>query len=551
MKTLTEMLIDLRLDLKDTAALWSDAELIRSVKKAVADLSRFLPLEKSYELTIDTTVTSESFTTLAATSATTIVNAASLATVKSGDTCTLTGSQPDLPRTVKITVTDANASITAFTIIVKGNDADGNYIEECFYFAGGLVQTGKRYFKKVTSVEVDAIAGNGTADTLSVGLGTPTGVWISLANKPIRPRSESVTSVAGTTTYARDTDYLMDDVNGKIALKSGGSMAAATAYLIGYTKSRISIDLSSISDFIRANRVEYPTRNVPQTFISWDMWAKIITFAGAANESQSEFADKEHAVIQYYAEHFPPGVSAPGSYPSFLDATVELAAGAYALFIKAIQYEHQAVTDFASSRTALGSIAAVHTLAKAALALADTQLDSAVVAGLFTKVDVALDAIATKVGLVDTYLTGSTAPAAKKYLDDGDAYLTILNDADNVPQKHADFARASIELAQALLKESEAYVGEATVRLQESDRWTSAARAWIEQANSYVYEMDRYLEEANRYIVIAQDCLIIADKFRTEAIEKRNEAWSIWRDSSQYLGDFSLTTLRQQPNYKD
>jgi len=50
---------ELRIDLKDTGALWSDAELDRCVQRAVDDLSRFYPLEAVYEHTIDYTVTDE------------------------------------------------------------------------------------------------------------------------------------------------------------------------------------------------------------------------------------------------------------------------------------------------------------------------------------------------------------------------------------------------------------------------------------------------------------------------------------------------------------
>ena len=62
-KTIAHYRADLRLDLKDSGALWSDAELDRCVEKAVADYSRFVPRQMSQEITIDAEVTSESFTT--------------------------------------------------------------------------------------------------------------------------------------------------------------------------------------------------------------------------------------------------------------------------------------------------------------------------------------------------------------------------------------------------------------------------------------------------------------------------------------------------------
>ena len=62
-KTIQHYLNDLRLDLKDSGALWSDAELTRCVERAVGDYSRFSPLEKTLELIVDAEVASESFTT--------------------------------------------------------------------------------------------------------------------------------------------------------------------------------------------------------------------------------------------------------------------------------------------------------------------------------------------------------------------------------------------------------------------------------------------------------------------------------------------------------
>lgn len=57
---------------------------------------------------------------------------------------------------------------------------------------------------------------------------------VSLDNVAIVQYSETVTNVAGTTTYTRDTDYTMSYSSGTITVDSGGSMADATAYYIDY-----------------------------------------------------------------------------------------------------------------------------------------------------------------------------------------------------------------------------------------------------------------------------------------------------------------------------
>jgi len=84
--------------------------------------------------------------------------------------------QPDVPRNVKITVTDGDTSISAFDITVAGTAPDGSSITENFVFAGGLVQAGVKVFAKVTSVTLNSITGSAAGDTLDFGYATKLGV---------------------------------------------------------------------------------------------------------------------------------------------------------------------------------------------------------------------------------------------------------------------------------------------------------------------------------------------------------------------------------------
>ncbi len=618
-KTLTEMISDIRLDLKDSGALWSDAELTRSVKRAVSDLSRFLPLEMSYDYTVDYTVSGEAFTTPAATSDTYIVNAYSLNGISSGQTATLTGNQPDLPRPMKITITDADSSITKLTLIVKGNDADGRYIEEEFYLSMGKVQTGVKHFKRIIEVQIDEIAGNAASDTLSIGKGATAGVWVPLANKPIRYGSESVSGLS------RDTDYIMDYINGRIAMKSGGSMADATAYSISYDKNRVSVNFSNLTNVIRINRVEYPSNNIPQTFVVFSVWGKFIVLNGEGPANQEETTNKQHATVYYYSEHTPPHSSSPGSFPSFLDSTIEQAAGAYALFMKAIQMEHQAVTDLASSRTELGYTTAVHALILAALAKVSTHVaeastaldkvtanatgtgsaktaldkvptyletysnDNALywltkittdIAALRTAINTAVDAANAYADAVTTISLDKGTTGAEAYLDTGDSSIVTVNNAEQVAEKYAAYANARVSIASARIQATVSYIQEAQTRLanlqsyiQQSGGWANIAQTFVSEAsqrlgiaNSFIAEatqriylsgsfiqeaqtevqqIAQYLSKAQQYQQIIQNDLAVADKFRADATDKRNEAWAIWRDPSQYIGSTNLSSVTQ------
>jgi hypothetical protein len=536
-KTIAHYLADLRLDLKDASTTWSDAELIRCVEKAVADYSRFNPRQMSKEITIDTEITAESFTTPAVSDTDYFVDNMDISASVSGATCTLAHVVPDMPRPVIVTLTDANTSITSFILIVKGYDSDYKYIEESFYLEGGLVQTGHQYFAQIKEIEIDVIAGNGASDALDVGTGAADGVYVQLANRTIQFDSDGISSMT------RDTDYEMEYSRGRIAMKSGGSMTVSTAYSIAYNKSKVEIDLTSIiSDLIRVERVEYPSGQVPQSHASIELWGNILTVTGG-QESQAEISDEEHLVIKYLIPHSAPSTQSPGSVPPHLDTTIELAASAYALFMHALKYELQAVTSLTAVDTSLAasaqySIRAIQVLAEAALALADTQLDTAI-GTLMTKVGTALDAVATALASSETYLNND-------YLTDGVAYINKLNDGINVPENYASYAQVLTSVGSALVAEAQVFAQEAAVRLSQSDAYREAGRAFVEQANSYISEIDRILQTCQLNYQNANGYLALAVQFRDEAIERRNEAWAIWASPNQIAPNYTLGS-RGQP----
>jgi len=660
-----------------------------------------------------------------------------------GDTCTIDG-QPDVPRPLRVNIGDADLSITGLTLIITGIDEDDIGITETFHYIKGddVIFMGKKYFKAVYEVEIDQIADAAAGDQLEVGIGAYTDVWVSLANKPIKWGSESSVTV-NSTALKRNTDFYMDYTRGKIKAISGGSITAGGTVTISYTKSQLAVDLSSLADFIRVERVEYPIGDIPQTFLTWDIWGKVVYITGGY-ETQESMAEDRHIGILYAAEHISPTEYSPGSYPEFLDNTILLAAGAYALFIYSLSHEHQATLDMASARleftaitavhtaltTALGNatgthsslatilgnatgthsalaaalsnIAAVHTLLTTALGNATgthsslaTALGNATgthsalavalgnvkkyldnnsdadaagiladitteVANLRTAITDALKAANAYLDEVDTtdlvgaegvwadysdYVTGATAPSMKKYLEDGDAYLNTVDvggEGTDVARAHAEYTRACVEIVRAheqkrvdflqeatartnaamgytqeaaqrlstvrsyieqamgyrdvasvfarqadvyiaqvssYLRQAEVYEGqitaytnqaiayqsqissyisEANVRLGEINSYISQAdaclgqiNAYINQAQAYLGEINAYLAEAGRLTEVAGAEMVLADRFRDEAIERRNEAWNIWRDRKQYIGDYVGSPVRQHPQYRD
>ncbi|KKK56455.1 hypothetical protein LCGC14_3064340, partial [marine sediment metagenome] len=189
-KTRLQFRTDLRLDLKDSGALWSDPELNRCIERAFSDLSRYLPDEKIYEDSLQFSVTGESVTFPADTSLDAIVADEDLSTASAGDTLTDTeiDGQPDVPRPLTLTLTDANNSVQGMTVIINGIDKDDQALQEIFHYSIGDSKTitGKKYFKTVYLIEIDQIAGHGASDILDVGYLAYTDVWVYLANSPIK-----------------------------------------------------------------------------------------------------------------------------------------------------------------------------------------------------------------------------------------------------------------------------------------------------------------------------------------------------------------------------
>jgi len=135
------------------------------------------------------------------------------------------------------------------------------------------------------------------------------------------------------------------------------------------------IDLSDYIDavdgmvgFIRVTRVEYPANQNPQNFVSWEIFANLLTITGGVeSEGQAALSSGKILRIYYEAPHTMPEDEEPGSCPPFLDNTVILAASAYALFQRALYFNHQASDDFDDARTNLASATTAQTALGTAL----------------------------------------------------------------------------------------------------------------------------------------------------------------------------------------
>lgn len=86
--------------------------------------------------------------------------------------------QPDVPRNVTVSLTDANSSVTAGTVTITGKSVEGKTITEaCTYAQARSGFTGSRIFASVDSVVIASAAGGATGtDVVIVGVGSVIGL---------------------------------------------------------------------------------------------------------------------------------------------------------------------------------------------------------------------------------------------------------------------------------------------------------------------------------------------------------------------------------------
>lgn len=568
-KTRLQMRTDLAIDLKVTIDTeLSATELNRSIERSVADFNRFLPDEKIYEDSLQFAVADESVTFPKDVSTDGIVANEDLSTASAGDTLTdveIDG-QPDVPRPLTLTLTDANDSVQGMTIIINGIDKDDQTVQEIFHYSIGDSKTiaGAKYFKTVYLIEIDQIAGNDASDVLDIGWGDYEDVWVSLAYSPIRNNTDTGVGDDGVA-IVKNTDYYIDYGNGRVKAISGGLIAAEEVCEFAYSKSQIGIDLSNLAGLIRVQRVEYPVGEVPQTFVPNDVFGKyvIITGSGESGE-QARMAEDQQYRIYYDAVHQAPGEYSPGTIPEFLENTVLTMAGAYALYILALKQEHQTATDIVSARTALGNATGTHSALALALADVEKYLDNntdesgedaaawlkkittdiAALRAAIGDAAIAMNSYLDIVGAATTgdlakadlvrenymgtaanYVDGDTEPDILAYLKAGDALLNEVaqgGEGQDVPRAYAEYVRATKEaLIAAHEQDRRFYQQNATAR-------TNAAMGYAQEAAQRISNLRTYMEQVAGYNAIA-------NTFVAKAGHYLSQVMSYLQQASQYV----------------
>ena len=426
------------------------------------------------------------------------------------------------------------------------------------------------------------------------------GTAATLANKPIRFGSETVTTVGGSSAFARNTDYEIDYVNGTITTLSSGTMANATAHEIDYKLDGTMVDISSLlTEPTAIERVDVlRSDQVPQIFEGWSLHGDFLMITSMEGNSQQRFVDNDHIRIYYYAHHVEPALGVSGSFPDHLDELVLIGASGYALLIESIQQEHLTIVDLASARTSIGNIAATHTSigtlvtsASTARGNSSTEIANAVVElGLanaeLDKVDVAsgpVDDAETELALiitalaiggdfntaldkVVTYSEGATN-SAKAALDgvqteldlgnaaldkvdtellgaarNADLYLDTgdaLINAVNVGRNAAELNR---DYAVAKVNIASAFVQEAQLRFEHGNSLASEASQWLQTSQSFINEASGRLRAVEAKLQLASTFLNIGQTHQQSGLGYIENARSYVQAAREYLGQAEQIT---------
>lgn len=366
-----------------------------------------------------------------------------------------------------------------------------------------------RFIPKRVIVET-TITRDITGETLAISSDTGT-----LTYKPVKAGSLEIPN------KTLDTHYTINYMTGVVT--EIGSGLPDTNYTVSYSLDPRMLDISSLlpeENYIKIERIECPVGDDPPTLVTFEVFGETLLVKG----KDTGLTEDEHLRIiylkpwtapievpsvwalntvialnevrrpttanatGYYYEctartgDFKTGGTEPtwgtvlggttsddaitwtcialsnadGDYPEHLDNPVIIGSAGQALIYKAEKYVQQVITDLGTAKTTLGN--------------ADTPLSD---------INSALDK-------VDTYLAGASDPSAKKYLEDGDAYIVTSNAGQNVAENYGVFSAGAAAIALGFISEAIQRISEANAHISQGREEHAIARSFLEAAGRYL-----------------------------------------------------------------
>jgi len=426
------------------------------------------------------------------------------------------------------------------------------------------------------------------------------GLVLTLANKPVKPASETV--IQGTVTFTRDTDYLMDYSNGTITPLTDGGMSPGV-YTLSYTKDELSVDLSGLVGVVRVNRVEYPLGQVPQKMVSWEEFGDILRVTSPREGvSQARLTAGEHIGIYYQAINSRPSDDSDGSLPDFMDEILIKGGLYYSLLAKVLEHLQASSDSMGSAEIDMTAATAALTLAATALTSVDGYLDDAKddfdqIDTHIDKGDEALDLIPAVTTLIEAAITEVGTPAAgvmheiddiandclvayskmvdminwsHERLNVGDDLINAVNVGANAAENHRTYAEVEAVLGRLYSEQQQVYLGiadrhnlEMTTSLQKAVQRLGRITAYINEAGVRAQMAGVFSTTGNNRLSMAQvkvteaqaqiqRAQILSQHATTnsEMSTREMELATRYREESVSRRDEYLTVLRDRSQWK-
>lgn len=414
-----------------------------------------------------------------------------------------------------------------------------------------------RFIPSVAVVEA-TITREITGETLTIASDTGT-----LAYKPVKVGSLSIPN------KTLDTHYTINYATGVVTEISSGLPDAD--YTVAYDLDPIMLDIDTLlprKSYIKIEKIEYPVGDDPPTYITFDVFGEFLLVKGKG----IELTEDRHLRIIYHKPWTAPTDSADGDYPEHLDDPVIIGSVGQALIFKAEKYTQQAVLELALVNAAADSMATPLADINIALDKVDTHAGEAgaaldkvaeyletsgttdnakdVLANITDEATELRNEIKDALLLRDRYLTDtSVPPSAHDYLIDGDDLIDASNAGQNVAENYADYARVTIEIFNALVRE-------ANTRLSNLRSYIEEAQAWMRMGDTFVAEAGQRLGQANAFIGEAVQRIaevnawaVQADRYATTSREYLNIAGRYLASGQSKINEF-LVSLGIKPEYR-
>lgn len=318
------------------------------------------------------------------------------------------------------------------------------------------------------------------------------GSEVTLANKRIKPKSETVKDSGGTVTYVRDTDYTMDYVSGTITTIAAGDIVDSSNNQIDYTILEVYADISSLTDLIRIFRVEYPGGQVPASFQTYYTWGNLLALSSSGRESQQRLASGEHLWVYYHAKHTTPDKDTDATWLPQLDEVILKGAQAYCLITKAMELRHSVRTRHTSVATALGELAAIATLIDTALTDTRDQASSSVAD--MSSIDAHISNMVATLASAGTFLS-SASDAVVDAQAQGELVAADIVDAD-APIADALTKLASVDV---LISKTNLMLDDARTYAATSVSPGNVAKAYLDTIVPLINDSDKKLADIDAY----------------------------------------------------